>query len=288
MNEEAEGDWRYWKVAISRLPSQEMRHAAWEYFVRHFSQNPKMADTLSGLIVVMQANGLYILDAPKIVLEQAIEPLNGELARLREELERVINRHKHVATEARQTAEMTVTAVKGPDDTIRLGWREVNTEKLAERVHAELEGTLLQPIAIQCRQLEKAVPDLREAVQRMEDSTRKLRAFHFKGILAAMCVSCLVIVGGGFAYGWWKLSRHYDQLADAALEQMLLVNKSNEEAFTQLTKLNTPIRVVPVTDNRKRIIPRKFAIVMEHAEDIGIEDTPEGKRAAIYFQKSPY
>ena len=286
MNEEAEGDWRYWKAAISRLPTQEKRDAAWEYFVRHFSQNPKMADTLSGLILVMQANGLYMLDAPKIVHEQAIEPLNGAVTRFKEELDRAINLHKHVATQACHSAETAVKAVKGLDDTIRHGWREVDTEKLAERVHAELEGTLLQPIATQCRQLENTVPALNEALQRMEDSTRKLRAFHFKGILAAMCVSCLVIMGGGFAYGWWKLSHHYDQLVDAALERMLLVNKSNEEAFTHLTKLNTPIRVVPVTDNRKRIIPGKFALVMDHAEGVGIEDTPEGKRVAIYFEKS--
>ena len=79
MNEEAEEDWRYWKAAISRLPTQEMRDAAWEFFVRHFSQNPKMADTLSGLILVMQANGLYMLKAPKIVHDQAIDPLGMEL-----------------------------------------------------------------------------------------------------------------------------------------------------------------------------------------------------------------
>ena len=288
MNEEAEEDRRYWKAAISRLPTQEMRDAAWEFFVRHFSQNPKMADTLSGLILVMQANGLYMLDAPKIIHEQAIDPLNDALTRFREELAHAINCHKHVATEACQTAEMAVAAVKGLDDTIRRGWREVNTEKLAERVHAELEGTLFRPLAIQCRQLEKAAPELKDAVQGMEDSTRKLRAFHFKGILAAMFMSCLVIMGGCFAYGWWKLSRHYDQMRDAALERMLLVNKRNEEAFTQLTKLNAPIRVVPATDSRKRVIPGKFALVMEHAEDVGIEDTPDGKRVAIYFEKSSY
>ena len=86
MNEEAEEDRRYWKAAISRLPTQEMRDAAWEFFVRHFSQNPKMADTLSGLILVMQANCLYMLDAPKIIHEQAIDPLNDALTRFREEL----------------------------------------------------------------------------------------------------------------------------------------------------------------------------------------------------------
>ena len=66
MNAEAEDDWPYWKAAISCLPTQEMRDAAWEFFVRHFAQNPKMADTFSGVILVMQANGLYMLEAPKI------------------------------------------------------------------------------------------------------------------------------------------------------------------------------------------------------------------------------
>ena len=57
---------------------------------------------------------------------------------------------------------------------------------------------------------------MQEAVQRMEDSTRKLRAFHFKGILAVMLAACLVVMGGCFSFGWWKLSRHYDRTVDAA------------------------------------------------------------------------
>ncbi|MGB7836791.1 MAG: hypothetical protein WBL40_01635, partial [Terrimicrobiaceae bacterium] len=274
MNEEAEENWRYWKAAISRLPTQEMREAAWEFFVRHFSQNPRMADTLSGLILVMQANGLYMLEAPRIIHEQAIDPLNGALTRLHEELDRAISRHKQIATQACETAEMTVTTVKGLDDTIRYGWREVDTEKLAERIHAELDGTLLQPLAIQCRHLEKAAPDLQDAVQRMEDSTRKLRAFHFKGILAVMLAACLVGMGGCFFFGWWKLSRYYDRMVDAALKRILSVNAGNQEAFTRLTVMNVPIRVLAVTDEKKRTIPRKFALVMDHAEDVAVEDTP--------------
>ena len=113
MNEEAEEDWRYWKAAISRLPTQEMRDAAWEFFVRHFSQNPKMADTLSGLILVMQANGLYMLEAPKMVREQIVDPLNEALTRFRTDLDRAIDRHKHIATEASQTTEIAVSGDQG-------------------------------------------------------------------------------------------------------------------------------------------------------------------------------
>ena len=197
-------------------------------------------------------------------------------------------RHKDIATEATQSTERAVTAIKGLEDAIRHGWREVNTDKLAERVHAELERTLLQPLATQCRQLEMAAPALKDAVQHMEDSTRKLRVFHFKGILAAMFMTCLVIMGGCFAYGWWKLSHHYDLMVSAALARILSVNEQNREAFIRLTEMNMPIRVVSVTDSRKQIIPRKFALVMEHAQDVGVEETPNGKRVAIYFEKSSY
>jgi hypothetical protein len=248
---EEEDDWRYWKAAISHLPTQDTRDAAWEFFVRHFSQNPKMADTLSGLILVMQANGLYMLDAPKIVREQAIDPLNNGLARFREELDRATGHERQMASEIFQAAQTVLTAVKALDEAVRDGWREVNVAKLAEQVHSELEETLFQAIALQWRLLEHSVPALKEAVEHMEESTQRLRSFHFKSIFAAMLVICFVVAGGLFAYSWWKLARRYEVRVSAALERILSVNEKNQEAFTQLTAMNIPIRVVPVVDNRK-------------------------------------
>ena len=52
--------------------------------------------------------------------------------------------------------------------------------------------------------------------------------------------------------------------------------------------MNIPIRLVPVVDNRRQTIPRKFALVVDRAEDVGIEDIGDGKRVAIYFEKSFY
>lgn len=288
MSTEGEDDWRYWKAAISRLPTQETRNAAWEFFVRHFSQNPKMADTLSGLILIMQANGLYMLEAPRMVREQIVDPLNESLIRFGTELERAIDRHNGIATEASQSTEIAVTAIKNLDEAIRSGWREVNAAKLAERVHAELEAALLQPLAFQCRLLKQAAPAVNEALEHMENSTRQLRGYHFRSVLAAMLISCVAIAGACFAFGWSKLSRHYELRVNAALERILSVNEKNQETFSELTKMNVPIRVVPVGDNRKQAIPRKFALVMDHVEDVGIEDTSEGKRAAIYFEQSSY
>jgi hypothetical protein len=249
---EAEDDWHYWKAAISCLPKPETRDAAWEFFARHFSQNPKMADTLSGLILVLQANGLYMLEAPKMFREQVVDPLHEVLARFSTELNQTIDCHKEIATEATQSTERAVTVIKGLEGAIRSGWQEVNTASLAERVHAELEATLLQPLASQCRVLEQAAPAVKEVLEHMENSMRQLRGYHFKSILAAMLTSCLVIAGGCFALGWSKLSHHYELKVKAALERVVSVNATNEETFTQLTKMNVPIRVVPVVDNRKQ------------------------------------
>jgi hypothetical protein len=229
-----------------------------------------------------------MLEAPRMLREQVVDPLDEALTRSSTELNRAIDRHKEITTEAFQSTDRAVTAITSLEGAIRSGWQEVNAANLAERVHAELEATLLQPVASQYRLLEQAAPAVNEALEHLENSSRQLRGYHFKSILAAMLISCLAIVGGCFALGWSKLSHHYELKVKAALERVVSVSATNEETFTQLTKMNVPIRVVPVVDNRKQVIPRKFALVVDHAEDVGIEEMGDGKRAAIYFEQSFY
>ena len=193
-----------------------MRDAAWEFFVRHLAQNPKMADTFSGVILVMQANGLYMLKVPKLVHDEALVPLEARspvFATRWRDGSAATRCHKDtfaVCEKTRQVAETAVKAVKELDDAIRHGWREVNTEKLAVRVHGELESALLQPLATQCRQLEEMTSRPERCRRPMEESDTQTPRLSFQRHSCRMCVSCLVIMGGGFAYGWWKLSHHYD------------------------------------------------------------------------------
>lgn len=75
---------------------------------------------------------------------------------------------------------------------------------------------------------------------------------------------------------------------DAALERISSVSTRNEDAFEQLTKLNVPIPVAPVSDSQNRPIPNKFGLLMEHAYDVSVEDTQNGKRVVVYFEKTAY
>jgi hypothetical protein len=181
-------EWPYWKAAISCLPSQEMRDAAWEFFVRHLAQNPKMADTFSGVILVMQANGLYMLKVPKLVHDEALVPLGREVSRLRAEMAETVNRHAEVTKDTfavcdktRQVAEAAAMAAKKLDKTIHDRWKEVNTEKLAVRIQGELETAVLRPLAAQCRQLEEMTPALQRGRRRIEGVRMQTSLLSFQG-----------------------------------------------------------------------------------------------------------
>ena len=78
----------------------------------------------------------------------------------------------------------------------------------------------------------------------MEDSTRKLRAIHFKGVLAAMLVSCLVITGGCYTY----------ESVVICDEAGLKSNRQGAELFRLAHKHN--MRVLLVGDVRQHISSR--------------------------------
>lgn len=278
---------RYWKAAISHLPTQQQRDAAWEFFVHYLAQNPKMADTFSGIILVMHANGLFMLDLTRKFHDESVAPLETVMGQFRDDAQKLILQQKE-ANEAivesceiaRQVAETAAASVIKLDDAIRNGWQEVKTEKLAERIHEELETTLLDPLAAQCRKLEQATPAIHDAIAELEKSARKLRGFHFQGILAALCVSFVVITGGCL----WFLIKDHEQKVDKTLRFLEQTNSHNREAFRELDRLGARIRVANAIDNRGDPIRDNYALVVESGYDVVVQDTKQGKQAAIFFR----
>ncbi len=66
---------RYWKAAIAHLPP-EKREAAWEWYRRR-SEPDQGFDSLSGLLLLLEANAAYLERIPRAVqelLESALKP----------------------------------------------------------------------------------------------------------------------------------------------------------------------------------------------------------------------
>ena len=278
---------RYWKAAISHLPTQQQRDAAWEFFVHYLAQNPKMADTFSGIILVMQANGLFMLDVPRIVQEVTVASLEKEILRLRDELSAIANRQMEVVKDtlqicetANKSAECAGTAAKELDDTVRQGWREVDSEKFAQRIHAKLEETLFLPLAAQCLKIKEATPELKAASEQLEKSARQLRAFHFRGILLGIISACLLVTAGC----WWYLTDHYDRKLVDSLRRLERVDSKNQAAFTELDLLGASIRVAKQLDSKGKPIPGNYALVLQGGDKVVIKDSDDGtKMGAIFF-----
>lgn len=280
-------DHRYWKAAISHLPTQPQRDAAWEFFINRFVGNPNAADTISGIVLVMEAHGLYMLALPRKFHEEAVTPLEAAMGRFHEDSQKLLVQQAEAnkaileaCEKAHQTAESATTSIAKLDDAIRNGWQEVKTEKLAERIHEEMKITLLRPLADQCRQLEEATPAIKDAIDQLENSARKLRAFHFRGILAGMIISFIVITGG---YSW-MLTKEHERKLHEALENLEQTESYNREAFRKLDLLGAKIRVADVTDNRGKAVNDNYALVLEAGYDVIIRDSQKGKEAGILFR----
>ncbi len=278
---------RYWKAAISHLPTQQQRDAAWEFYLSRFAGNPQTADTISGTVMVMEAHGLYMLAFPRKFREEAVIPLEGLFRTLLESTEKLVSQQSeaNAATvaaweKAEQTAQDATSAVNKLDNAIHEGWREVNTEKLAERIHMELEETLLQPLAAQCRQLQETTPSVKDSIDQLVQSARKLRVFHFRGIILALSISSFAIVGTSL----WKLNKDFDFKIKTALHALHETSTLNREAYQKLDALGAKIRIITAKDDRGKPVADHYALVMDAGYDVIVRDSPKGKQAGIFFR----
>ena len=80
---------RYWKAAISALPTAEKRDAAWEFYLEKFA-GTNAGDTFSGLILLLEANGVFLLTLPEKFHQEMSRPITERLKALREEIDAIV------------------------------------------------------------------------------------------------------------------------------------------------------------------------------------------------------
>lgn len=136
--------------------------------------------------------------------------------------------------------------------------------------------------------MEAATPTILEASSKLNESARELQTLHSKAVPFVLAVACLVVMGGCFLYGWHLLSERYSLKIALALARIESVEGRNREAFSKLTAMNVPIHVVPVVDGNEKVIPGKFALIMQKADDTRLENTDDGRQGVIFFRKTSY
>jgi hypothetical protein len=180
---------RYWKAAISALPTAEKRDAAWEFYLDKFA-GTNAGDTLSGLVLLMEANGAFLLTLPEKFHEELTRPVTEQLCAMRGELhanvesQRAMLRAIDAADESMEKANRQLANTTAEfTSKIHAAARQIDTTALASQVHAELESAIVSPLRLALRDVPEQTKRIKAATEAAETSIKDWHAIHFDGIV---------------------------------------------------------------------------------------------------------
>jgi hypothetical protein len=278
---------RYWKAAISALPTAEKRDAAWEFFLARFAGS-NAGDTLSGLILLLEANGVFLLTLPEKFHGELIRPITDRLSAMREQLQANVESQRatvRVADTVNEEIEKANRQLANTSaefaDKIAAAAKQLDTAALASQVCRELESSIVSPLRLALRTLPQESKRIEAASKAAESSIEKWHKVHFRGIIFNVCIGALLFFGMLFELAWiWLEHRFEDRLA-AEIVQM----SGNHYALRETALLNAPVRLTSWCDSDGNPIPGGYALELDHAEDAQLQ-TADGERRGLIFFKA--
>jgi len=277
---------RYWKAAISALPTAEKRDAAWEFYLDKFT-GTNAGDTLSGLILLLEANGAFLLTLPAKFHEDMTLPIIERLSAMREELQANVEGQRAALRAADAVNEGLDKANKQFAATtalfafkVRAAAAQIDTGALANQVYCSLHSSIAIPLRNELRALPEQSKRLDEASKAAESSIEKWRRVHLGGIILNASIAALLVASLLFCFAWFRLQRHFNEQLAAEIAQI----SGNHETLKETALLNIPVHLTPWSDQDGKPVPGGYAFSIDHAEDAAVQTTDSGKRGVIFFK----
>ena len=277
---------RYWKAAISALPTAEKRDAAWEFYLEKLAGD-QAGDTLSGLILLLEANGAFLLTLPEKFHAELIGPVADQLRALREELHEGAERQRaslRAADAANEGLEKANQLLAGASAELaarmHAAARQIDVTTLACQVHHQLETSMIAPLRLALRDLPKQSQRIADATSAAESSVQAWRQVHLGGLILNVSLAVLLIGILLFGVAWFHLQHN---LNERLAEEIGRIPK-NQETFRRAVLLDVPMHLTRWSDQNGEVVPGGYAFTIEHAEDVTIQSTDNGKRGVIFFK----
>jgi len=278
---------RYWKAAISALPTAEKRDAAWEFYLDKFA-GTSAGDTFSGLILLMEANGAFLLTLPEKFYQEMSRPILERLKALRDEIDAIV--------ESQRTALLAADAAtegleKGNKQLVATGdifaskihgaARLIDTNAVANRVHEQLESLLISPLRLALSTLPAESRQIEAASKAARASIEKWHKLNF-GVLLALCAAFAIVIAlalAGFVY------RECHEFYDRRLTAEIVRLTADNEACRRLLALGVGMRLDPWTDANGKPVEDAYALVITKADDAQIKESDGHKEAVILVKR---
>lgn len=278
---------RYWKAAISAL-SPAKRDAAWEFYISHFADS-ETGDTLSGLLLLLEANSIYLEGLPEryhadlvFPLKARLESFQNGLVRNEERLIDAVSSLNRACEKCKETEAATSNAAASVQRCVREAAASVNIKTLTDSITQQIREGALLPFAQKISDLSASTEDIEKAAEHARSSVDAWRRVHLAGIIAngwGVGFLALTIL---FLFGWTKLNSGFEQRVNRVCYQITQDLNTNQETLRKLAELHVAIRLLPVGSS---IEAPSDALVAEPAED-AVYDTRDGaKRGVIYLRK---
>jgi hypothetical protein len=279
---ESDPSYRYWKAAISCLSTPEKRAVADE-FLRSRLEGGSGADTLFALILLLEANGIFLQTLPEHFHEELIQPINQALQTLRGELASHGESQQQTRRAFDSASELTDLATKMIrqsnaefESKVQTTIRSIDVKEMAARLHQELQSSTLNMMQATLRDLRERSEQIKGATAAAENSVAIWRRVHLSGLFWNMLLGALVI--SACASGWivTRIQANHDRAFAAEVVHL----QRNEDAFKQLAMLGISLRVEPRNDPNDASM-RRYTVTVEQADDIAVQEVNGRKKGVL-------
>jgi len=189
---------RYWKAVISTLPPTK-RDAAWEFYLNKFS-NDRAGDTLSGLILLLEAHGVYMQNLPIAYDAELIQPMKGLIADVKRELQQFTQVQQEFRESTRQSVQATAQfsqniALYGNNlgQKVQIAVQEINTERIGSVISRSLEESTLAAIKADLKGLSEVSSSLKQCYNVAEKSAEHWKSLQFSSTLGYTFILAFIL-----------------------------------------------------------------------------------------------
>jgi len=278
---------RYWRAAISHLSDPQKRDAAWEFYLRRLEAR-KSGDTLSALVLLLEANGAFLASLPEKIQAELMNPLTDRLATMRsqfaelEEHQRQIVAVLEKASERNANTNARSIAVLGTaESALRKAATSLDASAEVREVKEQIEEEALVPFKLVLKDLVISGGNIREATVAAEVAVEKWRRVHLRGVAAGLLAATAFVSFLFVAWSRHEIEKRYEERLTAAVMQL----NTNQDTLSKLTKIGIGVHIFRSLDSAGNMIPNRFTVAVDGAEATEIQES-DGRRQGVVFVKS--
>jgi hypothetical protein len=278
---------RYWRAAISHLIDPQKRDAAWEFYLRKL-EGRKIGDTFSGLVLLLEANGVFLSSLPERIQLELMEPFAERFATIKAHLAQqearqreILERLEKAAERNKDTNTRAIVAVATAEGALRKAATALDASSVVREVKSQIEEEALIPFKRVLKDLAAGSKSITEATRAAETAVARWRRVHLGGVAAGLLALSAVVVVGAIVWLHGQFKQDFEKRFTAAVMQL----DTSREAFFQLAQRGIGVHMVRTRVDGK-VVPDSYTIMVDGAENAYPEESQSGRRGIVIVKTS--